>query len=192
MPIDSLLTVTLHHSTVKKMHTPYITPSECGGRTGVEWVRLDTKVEKGAEENASSSALHIRYKLLDEVAPEELRLSREADGDEGDALDHYLFPAGAKAASVGDYESSAVTTSRPRGSGRGAQISISPYDEFELDDSKHQFELEKEKLSGKVVVHIDTAHCGVGGDCSWAPQTHKQYWIGTGKEWKYEVVLTVQ
>ena len=213
-----------------------MSPSGCGGRSGVDWLRLDTKIEKGVNSGEGTTGLHICYKLLDEAAPEELRLSREPEGEEGDALDHYLFSENAKAVTTEEYTAATVTTSRPHGSGNGAQISVSPYglsfvpfllvvvvfsflflfffffffftslhsltrayaffhiaDEFELDDAKHQFELETVAKGDKVVVHVDTAHCGVGGDCSWAPQTHRQYWIGTRKDWSYnyQVTLTV-
>merc|ERR1712096_421402 len=71
----------------------------------------------------------------------------------------------------------------------GAQVSVSRWMPSEVDAARHDFELPRGE-GRPVVVHVDTAHCGVGGvggatDAVW--RGHQQYFIDPiTSEWNYE------
>lgn len=85
-----------------------------------------------------------------------------------------------------DGEPLPTASARPAGT-QGAQLSVSKYSIDQLDDAKHQVELQP---SDGWHVNIDTAHMGLGGDCSWLPYVHPQYQV-RGQAWTYGVGLHV-
>ena len=85
-----------------------------------------------------------------------------------------------------DGQPAVVARERPVGV-RGAQLSVSKYAINQLDEAKHQVELEP---TDGWHVNIDTAHMGLGGDCSWLPYVHEQYQV-RGQVWNYAITLHI-
>ena len=67
-----------------------------------------------------------------------------------------------------------VVASLLRADGTHGQFSSSFYSLEELDRCRHDSHLTKD---GRVHVHLDAAHMGVGGDDSWSPSVHEEYWV---------------
>lgn len=67
-------------------------------------------------------------------------------------------------------------------------FNLSRYSQESLAAARHQYELVEEEA---VYLHIDAEHMGVGGDDSWSPSVHPQYWL-TKRNYRYEVTLTTQ
>ncbi len=72
----------------------------------------------------------------------------------------------------------------------GAQMSASRWTVEELTAARHQHELPPVDEKTPIRLHVDAAHSGLGGDCSWAPKLHNQYRVH-GKTWSYQVRLSV-
>ena len=151
----------VHSCDVDEMHTNYIMPSESGGRSDVQWVKMH-------DGDSEQPALLVSYAFNGPDAKSEffdgydLSLAQPKRGD-----------------------------ARPAGM-QGAQMCLTRYTIGELTFARHQHELHSiDKDSSDIYLHIDGAHCGVGGDCSWAPRLHNQYRVW-GERWKYKISLEIQ
>lgn len=61
----------------------------------------------------------------------------------------------------------------------GVQVSSSFYSLEDLENAKHEHELDQSKH--KIFVHVDAAHMGVGGDDSWSPTVHPEFLVPPGR-----------
>ena len=148
---------------VQAMHTPYVVPSENGGRGGVRWIALsehDELVEN--DSNRRTDAWRSARRALAAAIRAPII---------GDALEDDLDDAGRE-----DPRTDA-STMRPLSStglllAAGPltpplQASVSPYSNASLTTAKHDSELVPS--SDSVHVHLDVQHMGVGGHDSWTP-----------------------
>ena len=78
-----------------------------------------------------------------------------------------------------------------RASGTGAAeaifeaVNVSPYSVHSIDAASHGKDLE---CDGRVHVHLDHRHIGVGGDDSWSPSVHDEYLVRPGCH-EFSVIL---
>ena len=69
----------------------------------------------------------------------------------------------------------------------GVQVSSSFYSLEDLENAKHEHDLDQSK--SKIFVHVDAAHMGVGGDDSWSPTVHPEFLVPPGL---YSLDLVIQ
>ena len=82
-----------------------------------------------------------------------------------------------------------VAASLRRADGRRGQFSSSFFSLEELDRCRHDSHLARD---GRVHAHLDAAHMGVGGDDSWSPSVHEEYWVRPGDAYEFNVELDVE
>lgn len=126
------------------MQSPYIAPSENGGRGGIKWLALlpaDAPTRPGVIVSHIPCEAKEKTQQWPILAAQKSRAASEAFQDD---------------ASV------------PFVPGEGLHFSASYHDIMTLLRSKHQHELE----AGPCRLHIDGMHMGVGGDDSWTPSVH--------------------
>jgi hypothetical protein len=143
----------VYSAAVPHLHTPYIAPSECGGREAARWLAL-TAV--GCNDTA----------LADDTPRPELQprvlslLVAHRPPPEADSAE----PWGVRA----------VKTSERPGvymPAKGLHFTVSQYSVGQLLTARHEHELE----GGPCRLHIDGFHMGLGGDDSWTPSVrHRQ------------------
>jgi len=156
----------VYECAVDDMHVPYIYPSENGGRADATWLTV--------RDDVSGSGLLIEYFCDDAPAPDDAALMSGGGGG-------------------GVEPANAVAGLRPMGT-KGAQLSLSRFTLSALDRAAHQWELGTfDALKDMPVeVHVDTAHCGIGGDVSWLPSVHAQYLVSPAcGPWTFRVDLSV-
>jgi beta-galactosidase len=150
----------VYSSSVEVMHVPYMAPSHNGGRADVHWVKL--------VDESNSRGLHVTYR---------------SDAPSPDLLTESSAPTN---------KQRNVAYSRPA-STDGAQMELCMYTDSALTDAKHQHDLTNQKygVNGDTVfLRLDTAHMGVGGDNSWLPAVHPQFYVNPqGAKWQYAVDL---
>jgi hypothetical protein len=75
----------------------------------------------------------------------------------------------------------------------GAQVEVSMYSDAATVAAKHQHELKAHAYGAKqdtIFLRVDTAHMGLGGDNSWLPAVHPQFYVKPrGSTWRYAVEL---
>ncbi len=71
------------------------------------------------------------------------------------------------------------------GGGAPLQLSVSRFSAEEVHRAAHDHEL---VADGRVHLHLDAAHMGVGGDDSWSPSVHEQYLVPPGRH-AFELLL---
>lgn len=130
----------VYSATVPQMHTPYIAPSENGGREGVRWLALLPDAPGGADAPAPATALLVSHRRHGEGATQPWGVRRAAGA-----------PAGQEGAAFVPAE--------------GLHMSVSQFSTGQLLLAKHDNELEV----GPCKLHVDGFHMGVGGDDSWTP-----------------------
>ena len=78
-----------------------------------------------------------------------------------------------------------IAASLVRGDGGYGQFSSSYFSLEELDRCRHDSHLVRDE---RVHVHLDAAHMGVGGDDSWSPSVHEEFFVRPGR---HEFVMTL-
>jgi beta-galactosidase len=85
-------------------------------------------------------------------------------------------------------ETSAMLDSQDdRSANLGVQVSSSFYSLEDLENAKHEHDLDQS--NSKIFVHVDAAHMGVGGDDSWSPTVHPEFLVPPGP---YSLDLVIQ
>ena len=147
---------------VEAMHTPYVVPSENGGRGGVRWVA----VTQGEDEDADvamrdgradgwRAARHafastLRAPLSGDALYEDPHSTERADEGRVPIVDGLLLAAGPLTPPL--------------------QASVSPYSDEAISAAKHDAELVAGAgPSDPLTIHLDVLHMGVGGHDSWTP-----------------------
>lgn len=159
-------------------HSPYVVPSENGGRCDVKAFILKTNNPTKNFKN-----IMITYEQLDDD---------DDDNNEEDLSGLFIHKGG----------HSGRVRKRPADT-NGAQINLSRYNINELNNARHDDELIGRKSGDSnnnigckdktLHLHVDTAHMGVGGDTGWTPETHYQYRIlaKKGTVWRYSLKVEV-
>jgi Beta galactosidase small chain len=137
--------VRLYSAAVADLHTPYIAPSENGGRGGARWLAL--LGEHSAEDSTVSGPPGL---LVAQLPP------RWPPGSTPQVW-------GAKKQPNDTAPACEDTVIVPPES--GLHFSVSRFGTGQLLVAKHQHEL----VPGAVHLHVDGVHMGVGGDDSWTP-----------------------
>lgn len=126
-----------------QLHTPYIAPSENGGREGVRWAALMADAPASTGTPATAVALLVSHRHGQAAAGErEHAWGVRRDGGEPVAEGGATFVPS-----------------------EGLHMSVSNFSTGQLLLAKHDNELE----AGPCKLHIDGFHMGVGGDDSWTP-----------------------
>ncbi len=78
-----------------------------------------------------------------------------------------------------------ISASLVRADGGCGQFSSSYFSLAELDRCRHDSHLSRDE---RIHVHLDAAHMGVGGDDSWSPSVHEEFFVRPGR---HEFVMTL-
>ena len=146
----------VYSAAISDLHTPYIAPSENGGREGVRWLALlpggtqhapgsDVADSDGADEADNAAECPALFVAHAQPSP-----------PEGCAAHRW----GVRGGGVPPRDDSTVLTPA-----EGLHFSASYHSTMDLLKAKHEHELE----SGPCRLHLDGMHMGVGGDDSWTP-----------------------
>jgi beta-galactosidase len=131
--------VRLYSADISTLHTPYVAPSENGGRGGVRWMALMP------EQTVSSCGCPII-----------VAVSQPVDSSEG----CQPWP-------LDDADAVKASGKHPVFFPRDCfHFSASYYSTEDLYAAKHDHEL---PTGGPCYLHLDGVHMGVGGDDSWTP-----------------------
>ena len=153
----------VHQAHVKDLHTPYVVPSENGGRSDVRWAAL---------RNPKSKVGLLLRSHNGPVVPPSSSSSSSVSEDEGE-----------------EEEEEAKKEASVRLPGT-FQFNASIHSVAELEKATHTHELKEWKDCKSVHVHIDHQHMGVGGDNTWEPDVvHSEFLIPCVGTWAYEVLL---
>ncbi|GAB5035510.1 beta-galactosidase [Nannochloropsis oceanica] len=157
----------VYHSHVRDLHTPYVVPSENGGRADVRWAALrDPGSKMGLLLRTTNGPVVVDEGVGEEGREEEMAeaVARRMVGKKGGEQVHVP----------------------------GAfQFNASMHSVAELERAMRTYELPRwEEVEG-VHVHVDHRHMGVGGDNTWEPDlVHSEFLVPCVGTWEYEVFLS--
>ena len=148
-------------SSIHDMHTPYIVPSENGGRADVNWVAL-----------SNLEATPILLKCQERQTQVDMPILNSQDRN---------YTEISKAPRL-------LVAMPP---GKNAQISVQRHALESLDAASHTHRLEEltDSGDGTLHLHVDHLHMGLGGDDSWTPSVHPNFIIPPGNEWNWSFTL---
>lgn len=152
---------------------PYVFPTCSGGRCDVRWAALTDARGAGL---LATYAHAPRVPTAAAQPPSPLPAPTSVSDP---LLAAAGGPAGSAASAAGGGAGTAAAALRQPCGMEGMQLHASRYGSRELADAIHQHELPDAAAAARraVVVHLDHAHMGLGGDTSWSPDHHPEYWV---------------
>jgi beta-galactosidase len=137
--------VRLYAAEIANLHTPYVAPSENGGRGGLRWLALLPESTSEAPDALKCPALVAAIARIPSVG-DNIRVWPESREETASSCSNTLrAPVYCPA--------------------DGLHFSASHYSMEDLFQAKHDHEL----TPGPCYLHLDGMHMGVGGDDSWTP-----------------------
>jgi len=157
----------VYHSHVRDLHTPYVVPSENGGRADVRWAAL--------RDPGSKMGLLLRTTNGPVVVEEEEEEEEEEEGREEAVARRMVGKKGGEKVHVsGTF-----------------QFNASMHSVAELERAMKTYELPRWEEVESVHVHVDHRHMGVGGDNTWEPDlVHSEFLVPCVGTWGYEVYVS--
>ena len=72
---------------------------------------------------------------------------------------------------------------------KGLNFALREYSDAAIDEAEHPYEL---KEDGRLYLHIDAAHHGIGGDDSWRRRVHPEFILTDKTNYTMEFMLQIE